>query len=284
MQSVFRCKESKLNGWASRYLFLGPLQRTYQPGCKLDEIPVLIGPQGIGKSALLRSLFQPHEQREFFRDHLDLSANDGRKIEATAGAVLVEASEMVGRKQTEIERLKNYLSRQEDVYRLAYRRDSISYPRSFVIVATSNDKGALPNDPSGNRRFVAVWCPDSVASVEDMMNEKIGEVGTFRDQCWVEAIQRYLAGERANLPRDLMPSQAEVNERFRDTDEALEERLRGVMAGLETDDKLPILSHIQERLYQEEAMRSIPPWRIKRALENLGYVKRKTKKGWLWLK
>ena len=54
---------------------------------------------------------------------------------------------MVGRKQTEIERLKNYLSRQEDVYRLAYRRDSISYPRSFVIVATSNDKGALPNEP-----------------------------------------------------------------------------------------------------------------------------------------
>ncbi len=56
------------------------------------------------------------------------------------------------------------------------------------------------------------------------------------------------------------------------------------MAGLETDDKLPILSRIQERLSQEEAMRSIPSWRIKRALENLGYVKRKTNKGWLWLK
>ena len=38
--------EGLLAQWAGRFLFLGPLQRAYQPGAKLDEIPVLIGGQG----------------------------------------------------------------------------------------------------------------------------------------------------------------------------------------------------------------------------------------------
>ena len=51
--------DDELTKWASRYLVLGVIQRTYEPGCKLDEIPVLIGPQGIGKSAVLRAILPP---------------------------------------------------------------------------------------------------------------------------------------------------------------------------------------------------------------------------------
>ena len=49
-------QKDELSKWASRYLVLGVIQRTFEPGCKLDEIPVLIGPQGIGKSAILRAI------------------------------------------------------------------------------------------------------------------------------------------------------------------------------------------------------------------------------------
>lgn len=85
----------------------------------------------------------------------------------------------------------------------------------------------------GNRRFVVVWCPDSFASVAGMRNEQAGEVGALRDQCWTEAIQRYLAGERANLPRELIPAQAQVNGHFQNTDEALEKCVCGVMTKIE---------------------------------------------------
>ena len=45
--------------WASRYCFLGAVQRAYEPGCKLDETLVIIGPQECGKSSLVQSIVPP---------------------------------------------------------------------------------------------------------------------------------------------------------------------------------------------------------------------------------
>ena len=42
----------ELAEWASVYMFLGVVWRCYEPGTKLDEIPILVGPGGIGKSTL----------------------------------------------------------------------------------------------------------------------------------------------------------------------------------------------------------------------------------------
>ena len=42
--------------WAGHFLVMGPLWRTLYPGAKLDEMPVLVGAQGIGKSTLLREV------------------------------------------------------------------------------------------------------------------------------------------------------------------------------------------------------------------------------------
>ena len=42
----------ELSEWASTYMFLGVVWRTFEPGTKLDEIPVLSGGGGIGKSTL----------------------------------------------------------------------------------------------------------------------------------------------------------------------------------------------------------------------------------------
>ena len=40
--------------WTSRFICLGAVTRAYSPGAKLDEMPVLIGRGGIGKSTALR--------------------------------------------------------------------------------------------------------------------------------------------------------------------------------------------------------------------------------------
>ena len=44
--------EGPLTNWASFYLIVGSIQRTFEPGCLLREIPILIGPQDAGKSQL----------------------------------------------------------------------------------------------------------------------------------------------------------------------------------------------------------------------------------------
>ena len=42
--------DSQLREWASYSTFLGVVWRTYQPGTKHDEMVILQGAQGIGKS------------------------------------------------------------------------------------------------------------------------------------------------------------------------------------------------------------------------------------------
>ena len=64
--------------------------------------------------------------------------------------------------------------------------------RRFVMVGTTNNESDLPNDPSGNRRFVPVPLAHGT-NVEAFMSEN-------RAQLWAEALHLYRAGERASLP------------------------------------------------------------------------------------
>ena len=80
-----------LTAWAARFVFLGPVWRAYEPGTKMDEMPVLIGPQGCGKSTALRCALPP-EQPEWFADGLHLAANPKTRAEALQSRVIVEAA------------------------------------------------------------------------------------------------------------------------------------------------------------------------------------------------
>ena len=47
---LFGAPDDALSRWASRYIGVAALQRAYTPGAKLDETPVLVGAQDVGKS------------------------------------------------------------------------------------------------------------------------------------------------------------------------------------------------------------------------------------------
>ena len=75
-------------------------------------------------------------------------------MESLEGKVFVECAELTGLKKAEIQRLKAFLSRQNDnSTRGAYQRYTEDRPRMAVIGGTSNEQQALPFDPDGNRRF-----------------------------------------------------------------------------------------------------------------------------------
>ena len=201
LTSLFGAK-GKLARWAARYPCVGAIQRARNPGCKLDELPVLIGPQGCGKSAWCAGLLPP-EQDRWFSSTLALNAGPKVQVEATDGRVIVEISELKGVHRADLDTLKAYLTRQDDgAIRRAYARYPEPTPRRFVFVATANMKaaGVLPNDPTGNRRFVPVTLQHG-SHVEAFLEPN-------RDQLWAEALAAYKAGRRANLPRDLMPRAA----------------------------------------------------------------------------
>ena len=88
-------KDYALAAWIGEYIFMSCIKRTLQPGCKMDEVPVVIGPGGIGKSTFFRNLF-PAGDDDYFNDSLRLDDDTQRQVEACLGNVLIEISEMAG--------------------------------------------------------------------------------------------------------------------------------------------------------------------------------------------
>ena len=272
LPTVFDVPLDELSMWASSYLVIGVIQRTMQPGCKLDEIPVLIGPQDIGKSALLRCLLPP-DMPDLFGDGLRWDASDKVMVEAVTGRAIVEVSEMAGRRRAEIEHIKSFVSRQDDGHvRLSYALSPEPLPRRFILVGTTNNETDLPNDPSGNRRFVPIPATvNKVGSVEAFMEHN-------RLQLWAEGMARYTEEDaRANLPRAMKDVQRERAELHRDRDDVIEDAI----------DNLPgdgpyTIARILEML--DTDARGATPHRVGRALKNAGWTLRRTRTERRWVR
>ena len=235
------------------------------------KFPVLIGPQDIGKSALLRAILPP-EMPDLFGDSLEWDAPEKTKVEATLGKAIVEVSEMAGRRRAEIEQIKAFISRQDDGgVRLAYATNPEPLPRRFILVATTNNESDLPNDPSGNRRFVPIpAAANTLGRIEDF-------IARHRAQLWAEGLAEYRDGYRANLPRDLMPAQRERAELHRDRDDVLEDAIAGLYSR-GPDTLATIISLLGE------AARGASPHRVGRALKNAGWSLKRTKSARLWVR
>ena len=218
---IFRCwyvdeGYERLAYWASLYLFLGAVHRTLDPGCKLDEVPIIVGPQGIGKTTAVEQMFPPEHQGEWYASGLNLAAPEKERVERLQGRVVIECGEMAGSGKAELESLKDFVTRRDDgAVRLSYRRNPEPMPRRCIMVGTTNDDEFLPNDPTGNRRFVPV-------RVHGGGYGNVIQTLAARDQLWAEALWLYRAGMQARLPDDLKALQAEVNEEHRRSDGVLE--------------------------------------------------------------
>ena len=232
LTALFQAVDSPLTQWASRFPIMGVLKRAVTPGAKLDEMPVYLGKQGIGKSTFLRHLLPAH-MRDYFGDELSFRDDAQRRFEATLGKAILEVSEMSGSKRAEVEDIKAFLSRQVDERRLAYGHNVTRLRRRYIVCGTTNDQAALPNDASGNRRFVVAE-----------LNEPVDGVGWLRqwlddnrNQLWAEGWKRVNSGEQAHLPESLRDKQREANETYRDADEDVEEAINQVM--LRGDEQFP---------------------------------------------
>ena len=124
--------------------------RAVYPGCKADIVIVIEGKQGVGKSRSLRALFGA----DWFKDSLPpMGSKDASAY--VVGAWCIELAEMAFKIKAETEQQKAFLSRQDEKYRPAYGRNSVTYPRRCIFVATTNrDDWAV--DDTGNRRYLPI--------------------------------------------------------------------------------------------------------------------------------
>ena len=187
--------------WASQHLFLGALWRAKRPGCKLDEMVVLVGPPGIGKSTALSFVFPESHRRDWFTDQFDFLERRQARTEILLGSVIVEASEMAGSTKAENAGIKSFLSGGGDKLRLAFRRDPQTLLRRCILVGTGDHDEVLPND-SNLRRFVVIRAGQSGTAAETVAGVR-RYLGANRDQLWAEAAVRYEEGVTAHLPPEL---------------------------------------------------------------------------------
>ena len=207
--------EGVYSRWISRMILLSAVWRTMEPGCKHHEVPVLKGPQGVGKDSILTSL-APWDR--LCTTTFSFALSQSRQIEVTRGCLFVIASEMGGVTTTkDLEALKSYITTDHDDMRLAYGRDKEVMPRRFVFACTTNLERPLPNDATGNRRWCVLEVDKSrVGKVEDWIEER-------RDHLWGEALALYRMGVSASLPRDMKGIQDHFNCAYERLDEQMED-------------------------------------------------------------
>lgn len=175
----------------TRKMLLAAVTRLYNPGCKFDQMLVLIGPQGAGKSSLLAKL-----GREWFSDSLRTFDNKEAGEHLQSGWIF-EISELSAMKKSEIEEVKAFLSKTEDRYRVAYDRQVSEFPRKCVFFGTTNTKEFL-RDVTGNRRFWPVEVDPSRAEYSHWGHLSDYLVG----QIWAEVLTWFRSGEGLELDHE----------------------------------------------------------------------------------
>lgn len=161
--------------------------RIMRPGCKYDTMLTLTGKQGIGKSTFIRML-----GKDWFNDSLD-TVKGKEAYEQLQGSWLIEMGELTATRKADIEATKLFLSKNEDIYRVAYGRRTSRFPRQCVFWGTSNDSHFL-RDKTGDRRTWPVDCA-VLLPVKDVFKDLSPEV----DQIWAEAVVLYKSGHKLYL-------------------------------------------------------------------------------------
>ena len=280
LTTLFEAQATSINMWASRYPFVGAIQRGYDPGCQLREMPILIGRQNMGKSAFIKHLLPAPARELWYSDNIDVSAKYQERVEALLGPVFVEFAELAGYTRADINALKAFITHDVDRVRLPYRYNREAFPRRCVFIGTTNDVECLPNDPTGNTRYVPV-------SLEAGCNiEKHFAPNEYREQLWAEALSEYHKGTRANLPRNLIEKQAELTEKARRKDHSVEDAVSNITLTEGTTLELAIDCGIES--LTATTVSSQHARRFTTALSNNGWVnKRRRVEGrreYLWVR
>ncbi len=174
-----------------RKFLCAAVARAVKGGVKFDNMPILTGPQGIGKSTFLSIL-----GKEWFSD--SLTTFEGKEAaELIQGTWINEVGELTAFTKQENQIIKQFLSKTDDIYRAAYGRRTEKYPRRCVFCGTSNDSEFL-KDSTGNRRFWPVDVGEHPAK-KSVWKDLPGEV----DQIWAEAYMLYALGEELYLPKEI---------------------------------------------------------------------------------
>lgn len=177
----------------TRKTLCGAVMRVKHPGIKFDSIPVLNGPQGIGKSTLIARL-----GGDWYSDSVSLTdMNDKTAAEKLQGYWILEIGELAGMKKADIDKVKAFISRQDDKYRASFGRRVTPHPRQCIFFGTTNSEKGYLRDITGNRRFWTIKTPgNGTKKPWDMTQDDVNQI-------WAEVLVMCEQGETLYLDPQL---------------------------------------------------------------------------------
>lgn len=261
----------RIDGWLTTYLgaddtplnraigtifLVAAVRRVRQPGGKFDQIMVLEGAQGSGKSTALQILAGEglHSDQEI------LNADGKAQIELMEGKWIYELGELVGLSKAEVNKVKAFASRTHDTARMAYGRTATTRPRQTVFVGTTNEDRYL-RDTTGNRRF---W-PVKTGVID------LDRLRVDRDQLWAEASVLEATGFSLTLPPELWVAAAGVQEERMEEDLWVD-ALAGFAGSVQGDmERVPTADLLMELQIPRERWRGEIPKRLAAVMARLGW-------------
>lgn len=255
----FGAADSELTRAIGAAWLISAVARARRPGCQVDHVLTLEGPQGAGKSSALRAL-----AGAWFSDEMPEMGSKDASLAVGRGWI-VELAELDALRKSEVTRVKAFLTRRIDIFRPPYGRHLVEVPRRCVFVASTNDSTYL-RDATGNRRF---W-PVATTKAD------VGGIERVRDQLWAEAVARFDAGAPWWLTSTELRAAAELEQEARLEVDPWEDVLRSWAEGmtfLTTEGAFRLLEVEKAKRSRSDAMRLASVFR------RLGYGERKQHRG-----
>lgn len=259
-------EDNELTRAQTRKWMCAAVARILTPGCKFDNVLMLNGAQGVGKS----SFFSILAGVGLHTDSINLRTGDKDTYLALSRAWIVELAELASVKRSSVEEVKGFISATFDAYRRPFERRSQNVPRHCVFCGTTNEDTFLVGN-NGNRRF---WCIQIVPELRKMgsVPQAMDKLKEERTQIWAEAVHLYKHGETLYLDEKLERMATERQEEMNVSAEdpiknTLEEYLRSYVPGAwramslaerqaywqnATDDTIGASSYVRKEVAPEE--------------------------------
>lgn len=206
---LLEADDTELNRYMTKTWFIAAVKRIFEPGCKFDNMIVLQGAQGIGKSSICELISKN------FSNNISLNEIGNKdlinKLNRTWIAVVDELDSF---NKKEMSNIKTFISNTKDTARLAFGKYAETYSRHCVFIGSTNDTTFLRDNTSlVERRFWVIKCN------KNTRDSKIFDTLTpeYIDQLWAEAVYYYLQNPNAylDITKELMGDFANEMSQFK---------------------------------------------------------------------
>ena len=191
-------KVTQLNRYMTKTWFIGAVKRIFEPGCKFDNMIVLQGEQGIGKSSICDLISLNYSNNVSLNEigNKDLI----NKLNRTWIAVIDELDSF---NKKEMSLIKTFISNTKDTVRLAYGKFAETYSRHCVFIGSTNDSTFLRDNTSMvERRFWVIKCNKKKrdGSIFNILTKD------YIEQLWSESVYYYKENpnQYLDIPKELI--------------------------------------------------------------------------------